>query len=164
MAHIIKMPQLGNAMEEGEILAWCKHEGEQVHKGEALLEVMTDKSAMVVEATEDGILRAVLAGPGETVPIKQPIAIFGTASEPIEDLLSELSAAKAAASAHAQIGAVATIEDRPSESVIFLLQQCHQRLQGAPRSVVMTLASFNFADDFGLLIGWWKGNCKIGKA
>jgi acetyl esterase len=103
-------------MEEGEILAWCKHEGEQVHKGEALLEVMTDKSAMVVEATEDGILRAVLAGPGETVPIKQPIAIFGTASEPIEDLLSELSAAKAAASAHAQIGAVATIE-RPSASL-----------------------------------------------
>jgi negative regulator of sigma-B (phosphoserine phosphatase) len=42
--------------------------------------------------------------------------------------------------------AIATIEERPSESVIFLLQQCHQRLQGAPRSVVMTLASFNFED------------------
>jgi negative regulator of sigma-B (phosphoserine phosphatase) len=42
--------------------------------------------------------------------------------------------------------ALATLEQRPAESVIFLLQQCHQHLQGAPRSVVMTLASFNFED------------------
>jgi negative regulator of sigma-B (phosphoserine phosphatase) len=49
--------------------------------------------------------------------------------------------------AEAARGAVATLEERPSESVIFLLQQCHQRLQGAPRSVVMTLASFNFTEN-----------------
>jgi negative regulator of sigma-B (phosphoserine phosphatase) len=49
--------------------------------------------------------------------------------------------------AEAARGAMATLEERPSESVIFLLQQCHQRLQGAPRSVVMTLASFNFAEN-----------------
>jgi serine phosphatase RsbU (regulator of sigma subunit) len=42
--------------------------------------------------------------------------------------------------------ALATLEQRPAESVIVLLQQCHQQLQGAPRSVVMTLASFNFED------------------
>src|SRR5580658_7358518 len=43
--------------------------------------------------------------------------------------------------------AVAALEERAAESVIFLLQQCHQRLQGAPRSAVMTLASFHFDDD-----------------
>jgi serine phosphatase RsbU (regulator of sigma subunit) len=48
--------------------------------------------------------------------------------------------------AEAARGAVAALEERPSESVVFLLQQCHQRLQGAPRSAVMTLASFNFED------------------
>jgi negative regulator of sigma-B (phosphoserine phosphatase) len=42
--------------------------------------------------------------------------------------------------------ATSVIETRASESVISLLQQCHQRLQGAPRSAVMTLASFNFAE------------------
>jgi serine/threonine protein phosphatase PrpC len=49
--------------------------------------------------------------------------------------------------AEAARGAMVTLEEQPSESVIFLLQQCHQRLQGAPRSVVMTLASFNFAEN-----------------
>jgi phosphoserine phosphatase RsbX len=42
--------------------------------------------------------------------------------------------------------AMATLEQRPADSVVFLLQHCHQQLQGAPRSVVMTLASFNFDD------------------
>jgi len=42
--------------------------------------------------------------------------------------------------------ALACLEQKPAESVIVLLQQCHQHLQGAPRSVVMTLASFNFED------------------
>ncbi len=42
--------------------------------------------------------------------------------------------------------AIATLEGRPAESVIFLLQQCHHHLQEAPRGVVMTLASFNFED------------------
>jgi serine/threonine protein phosphatase PrpC len=49
--------------------------------------------------------------------------------------------------AEAARGAVATLEEQPSESVTVLLQQCHQRLQGAPRSVVMTLASFNFVEN-----------------
>ena len=52
--------------------------------------------------------------------------------------------------------AIAVLAAQPSESVIFLLQQCQQRLQGAPRSVVMTLASYNF--DLNNLICAGVGN------
>lgn len=89
MAQLFTMPQLGSTMEEGTILKWRKREGEPVKKGEILLEVMTDKAAMEVEAPSEGVLRKVLAPVDATVPILQPIAILGSAEEPIADLLAQ---------------------------------------------------------------------------
>ncbi|HZT43371.1 MAG TPA: dihydrolipoamide acetyltransferase family protein [Chthonomonadaceae bacterium] len=99
MAQHVTMPQLGSTMEEGTILRWRKQEGEAVRKGEVLLEVMTDKASMEVEAECDGILRKILAPIEATVPIRQPIAILGAANEPIEHLLASPNAASAAANA-----------------------------------------------------------------
>jgi pyruvate dehydrogenase E2 component (dihydrolipoamide acetyltransferase) len=79
---------LGQTMEEGTIIKWLKNEGDQISKGEALLEVMTDKVNMEVEAPESGVLRKILAGADEVVPILAPIAIIGTADESIDDLLA----------------------------------------------------------------------------
>src|SRR5581483_11744258 len=92
MAQIFNMPQLGSTMEEGNILRWHKREGDPVKKGEILLEIETDKASMEVEAPTDGALRKILASEGALVPIRQPIAILGTADEPIERLLAEVGA------------------------------------------------------------------------
>ncbi|MCX8053396.1 MAG: 2-oxo acid dehydrogenase subunit E2, partial [Armatimonadetes bacterium] len=43
---------------------------------------------MEVEAPESGVLRKILAHPDEVVPVKEPIAIIGTADEPIDHLLA----------------------------------------------------------------------------
>ncbi|HZP83655.1 MAG TPA: dihydrolipoamide acetyltransferase family protein [Chthonomonadaceae bacterium] len=89
MAQLFTMPQLGSTMEEGTILKWHKQEGDKVQKGEALLAIETDKAAMEVEATTEGVLRKILAPADATVAIRQPIAILGTADEPIDALLAE---------------------------------------------------------------------------
>ena len=88
MASVFKMPMLGNTMEEGTIVQWFKKVGDPVKKGEPLLEIMSDKANFEVEAETDGILRAVLAEADATVPVHAPIAIIGTADEPIDGLLS----------------------------------------------------------------------------
>jgi pyruvate dehydrogenase E2 component (dihydrolipoamide acetyltransferase) len=93
MAQIFTMPQLGSTMEEGVILKWHKQEGDPVKKGDVLLEIETDKATMEVEAAQDGVLRKILVPADATVPIRQPIAILGTADEPIETLLAEVGAA-----------------------------------------------------------------------
>lgn len=49
-----------------------------------------------------------------------------------------------AEAAEAARAVVATLEERPTDSVSSLLQQCHARLRGKPRGAVMTLASFDF--------------------
>ncbi|MBI2844583.1 MAG: 2-oxo acid dehydrogenase subunit E2, partial [Armatimonadetes bacterium] len=50
-------------------------------------EVMTDKANMEVEAPESGILRKIVVKEGETVPVKELIAVIGGADEKIDDLL-----------------------------------------------------------------------------
>lgn len=42
----ILLPQLGETMEEAEIVSWLKAVGEHVDRGEPLLEVETDKIAV----------------------------------------------------------------------------------------------------------------------
>lgn len=88
MATKMVMPLLGQTMEEGTIIQWFKKEGDQIKAGEPLLEVLTDKVNMEVEAPQDGVLRKILANPDDIIPVKEPIAIIGTADEPIDELLA----------------------------------------------------------------------------
>jgi pyruvate dehydrogenase E2 component (dihydrolipoamide acetyltransferase) len=87
MAMTMVMPLLGQTMEEGTITRWLKQEGDPVEKGEPILEVMTDKANMEVEAPASGVLRKILAQVDAVIPIKDPIAIIGTADESIDDLI-----------------------------------------------------------------------------
>lgn len=92
MATRMVMPLLGQTMEEGTIIQWFKNEGDEIKAGEPLLEVMTDKVNMEVEAPENGVLRKIIAKPDDIVPVKEPIAIIGAADESIDDLLEAGSA------------------------------------------------------------------------
>ena len=88
MATKVILPVLGETMEEGTITKWLKQEGDQVEKGEPLLEVMTDKVNLEVESPASGVLRKIIAREEETVPVMAMIAVIGTADEPIDDLLA----------------------------------------------------------------------------
>ncbi len=68
------MPKFEMAQESGTIARWLKQVGDAVRKGEAILEVETDKLTMEVESPADGVLSAILAEAGAVVPIGQPIA------------------------------------------------------------------------------------------
>jgi pyruvate dehydrogenase E2 component (dihydrolipoamide acetyltransferase) len=68
------MPALEMAQETGKLVSWKKRAGEQVKKGEMLLEVETDKAVVEIEAQGDGILGGVTAKEGDVVPVGQTIA------------------------------------------------------------------------------------------
>ena len=54
-----------------------------MQKGQALLEIATDKVTMEVEAQADGILRKILVPPGEEVPVSTTIGVIAAADEDI---------------------------------------------------------------------------------
>src|SRR5688572_18185006 len=74
MAISVVMPALEMAQETGKLVSWKKKEGEQVTKGEMLLEVETDKAVVEIEAGGDGVLSGVTAKVGDVVPVGQTIA------------------------------------------------------------------------------------------
>ena len=74
MAISVVMPALEMAQETGKLVSWKKKAGEQVKKGEMLLEVETDKAVVEIEAAGDGILGGVTAKEGDVVPVGQTIA------------------------------------------------------------------------------------------
>ena len=74
MAVSVVMPALEMAQETGKLLAWRKKEGDNVTKGEPLLEIETDKVVLEVEAPADGVLAAVTSFAGADVPVGQTIA------------------------------------------------------------------------------------------
>ncbi|WP_290439160.1 biotin/lipoyl-containing protein, partial [Jiangella alba] len=79
----ILMPRLSDTMEEGVVSAWRKQVGEEVHAGDILVEIETDKAVMEHEAYEDGVLGEILVKEGDTAPIGAPIARLVGAGEPV---------------------------------------------------------------------------------
>jgi pyruvate dehydrogenase E2 component (dihydrolipoamide acetyltransferase) len=73
MAVSVVMPALEMAQETGKLVSWLKKEGEQVRKGDMLLEVETDKAVVEIEAQADGVLGGVTAKVGDVVPVGQTI-------------------------------------------------------------------------------------------
>jgi pyruvate dehydrogenase E2 component (dihydrolipoamide acetyltransferase) len=76
----IVMPRLSDTMEEGTILRWLKADGEQVKRGEELVEIETDKATMTYESDQEGTL-ALIAAEGETLAVGAPIATVGEAGK-----------------------------------------------------------------------------------
>jgi pyruvate dehydrogenase E2 component (dihydrolipoamide acetyltransferase) len=76
----IRMPKMGDGMEEGTINVWLKKEGDMVTSGEPIAEVETDKANVEIAAYETGVLSKILVQVGETVPVNAPIAIIGGGS------------------------------------------------------------------------------------
>jgi pyruvate dehydrogenase E2 component (dihydrolipoamide acetyltransferase) len=95
------MPALGMAQETGKVLRWLKAEGDEVAKGEALLEVETDKVTVEIEAPADGRLAALRAGEGAEVPVGETVAVIAAAGEELP-------------TTDETIGAVMVSEDSPT--------------------------------------------------
>lgn len=76
MPTTVIMPALGMAQETGKLLAWFKNEGQQVAKGEPLMEIETDKVTVSIEAPESGVLANVVATAGQDIPVGQAIALI----------------------------------------------------------------------------------------
>ncbi|MGY3767863.1 dihydrolipoyl dehydrogenase [Helcococcus kunzii] len=83
MAYEVIMPKAGSEMEEGEIVQWLKNEGDEVKVGEPILEIVTDKVNMEVEAEESGTLLKIVHKAGEVVPVVETIAWIGEPGEEV---------------------------------------------------------------------------------
>ena len=105
----LAMPKLSDSMADAVIIKWLKSPGEAFRRGEALLEVETDKATVVYEAERDGMLEAILVPEGASASVGQSIAtLAGGAADPAEVLVT--SSAGAPAEAPARVEATPRVE------------------------------------------------------
>lgn len=81
LAASIKVPSMGESIEEGTISAILKQEGDSVEMDEAIFQIETDKVTVDVRSPEGGVLNKVLVKADETVRVGQELADVGAGSD-----------------------------------------------------------------------------------
>jgi pyruvate/2-oxoglutarate dehydrogenase complex dihydrolipoamide acyltransferase (E2) component len=78
MTKDVIVPRLGSSddSDEVKILRWLKSPGDEVKKGEGLLEVETDKVNVEIEAPDDGVLKEIKAREGDFVTFSAVVALI----------------------------------------------------------------------------------------
>jgi pimeloyl-ACP methyl ester carboxylesterase len=74
----LRLPRMGETMDEGTIVVWLKQPGERFRRGDILLELESDKINVEVPALEDGEMVRHLVLPGDKVGVDHPIALIST--------------------------------------------------------------------------------------
>jgi len=111
----ILMPQAGNTMEEGRLVAWKVKVGDRVMVGQVICEIETDKATIEFESTDAGRVAKLVAAEGDVIAVKQPIALLAendadassaVASLAAHDATPQAPVTQAAASSKVSGGAV----------------------------------------------------------
>ena len=87
------MPQLGYDMREGTVVRWIKQEGDPVAPNEVIAEIETDKAVVEFKPTTGGVLRRIIAGEGQAIPVGNLIAVIAAPDETLPDDLAAPSPA-----------------------------------------------------------------------
>jgi len=119
----VTMPKWGIEMQEGTVTAWNFELGRHVEKGDALLDVETEKIVNSVESPASGTLRRMLAPTGDTFPVGTLIAVLSDPDvaetdidafvrdfRPFDASFAEGSAAAAAASSAPAVPAAPAVD------------------------------------------------------
>jgi 2-oxoglutarate dehydrogenase E2 component (dihydrolipoamide succinyltransferase) len=71
----IRVPPLGESLVDAVVGTWLKSEGDQVSRGETLVELETDKVNLDVAATEDGVLSKIEKHEGDVVSVGELLGV-----------------------------------------------------------------------------------------
>jgi pyruvate/2-oxoglutarate dehydrogenase complex dihydrolipoamide acyltransferase (E2) component len=82
---VFTLPDLGEGLEEGEIVSWLVSEGDAVELNQPLVEVETAKATVEIPSPFAGTVAKLHADAGEAVPVGAPLVTFSVAGGGGED-------------------------------------------------------------------------------
>ncbi len=83
MAKEVRLPQLGQTMEEGTIVNCLIKVGDEVKKGDIIFEIETDKATLEMESPADGFVKHILVEVDETLTVGAPLLVLGDKDEKV---------------------------------------------------------------------------------
>ncbi|MFH1881769.1 MAG: dihydrolipoamide acetyltransferase family protein [Planctomycetota bacterium] len=117
MAKEVRLPQLGQTMEEGTIVNCLIKVGDEVKKGDVIFEIETDKATLEMESPADGFVKYILVEVDETLTVGAPLLVLGDKDEEVpQSFVDSLKGgAPAAAPQAAPVEKAAPVEPAKAE-------------------------------------------------
>jgi len=117
MAKEVRLPQLGQTMEEGTIVNCLIKVGDEVKKGDVIFEIETDKATLEMESPADGFVKHVLVEVDETLAVGAPMLVLGEEDEEVpQSFIDSLKGAAPSVPAEAApVEQAATVEPAKAE-------------------------------------------------
>ncbi len=111
MAFEFKLPDVGEGLTEGELLAWLVKEGDLVKEGQPLARVETDKAVVEIPAPRDGIILQLKFSEGAVMQVGEVFVILGESEEKAAEVSREIPAT----APQVGVGVVGVLEEAPPE-------------------------------------------------
>jgi pyruvate dehydrogenase E2 component (dihydrolipoamide acetyltransferase) len=116
MAKEVRLPQLGQTMEEGTVVNCLVNVGDEVKKGDVIFEIETDKATLEMESPAEGFVKYVLAKVDETLPVGAPVLVLGAKDEDVPQSFVDSLTGAAPAPTEAAPAAQAAPAAEPAKS------------------------------------------------
>ncbi len=116
MAKEVRLPQLGQTMEEGTVVNCLVNVGDEIKKGDVIFEIETDKATLEMESPADGFVKHILVKVDETLPVGAPVLVLGAKDEDVPKSFVDSLTGAAPAPAEAAPVAEAPSAAEPSKA------------------------------------------------
>ena len=83
MAREVRLPKLGQTMEEGTVVNCLIKAGDEIKRGDVIFEIETDKATLEMESPADGFVKHILVEVGQTLPVGAPMLVIGDKDEKV---------------------------------------------------------------------------------
>ncbi len=114
MAREIRLPQLGQTMQEATIISCMVNVGDEVKKSDCVFEIETDKATLELESPADGFVKHILAEVGQTLPVGEALMILGERDEEVpQSFVDSLKSGAPAAEAEPSVPVAEPIKLHP---------------------------------------------------
>jgi len=153
MAKEVKLPQLGQTMEEGTIVNCLVKVGDEVKKGDVIFEIETDKATLEMESPADGFVKHILAETDQTLLVGEAMMVLGDKDEDVPQ--SFVDALKGVAPEPAATEATAAAAPEPAKAEPEPARPAG-RIMASPRAKKL-------AKDLGVDLATIKGTGPAGK-
>ncbi len=135
MAKEIRLPQLGQTMEEGTIVNCLVKAGDEVKKGDVIFEIETDKATLEMESPADGFVKHVLAQVDQTLLVGAPMLVLGDKDEDVpQSFVDGLTGGESARAAETEAPAAAPTETVPPSETAPEPAKPTGRIMASPRA------------------------------
>jgi len=116
MAKEVRLPQLGQTMEEGTVVNCLVKVGDEVKKGDVIFEIETDKATLEMESPAAGFVKHILVKVDETLPVGEPLLVLGDKDEEVpQGFIDSLRGGAAAATQEVPAAKTTPVEPAKAE-------------------------------------------------